>query len=150
RVWRRLLENSLSAKVSCWLIRLLILGSGYNTMISHLGLIRTFLSVAPDTLVIPLSDEECENMNRERLTHFHSSKTADVIFNDTGKIDHKLSLPLPVNLAIQENDRRENSVKVAEKVSERLHITFKVPTWLIALIVVMIVINVIVLIVLHR
>ncbi|WP_449769247.1 hypothetical protein, partial [Klebsiella pneumoniae] len=39
---RRLLENSLSAKVSCWLIRLLILGSGYNTMISHLGLIRTF------------------------------------------------------------------------------------------------------------
>uniref|UniRef100_UPI0024A93641 hypothetical protein n=1 Tax=Klebsiella pneumoniae TaxID=573 RepID=UPI0024A93641 len=41
-VWRRLLENSLSAKVSCWLIRLLILGSGYNTMISHLGLIRTF------------------------------------------------------------------------------------------------------------
>ncbi|MFM4163304.1 hypothetical protein AB8R75_28185, partial [Klebsiella quasipneumoniae subsp. similipneumoniae] len=34
--------NSLSAKVSCWLIRLLILGSGYNTMISHLGLIRTF------------------------------------------------------------------------------------------------------------
>ncbi|HGU0764376.1 TPA: transcriptional regulator, partial [Klebsiella quasipneumoniae] len=33
---------------------------------------------------------------------------------------------------------------------ERLHITFKVPTWLIALIVVMIVINVIVLIVLHR
>ncbi|WP_229296666.1 hypothetical protein, partial [Klebsiella pneumoniae] len=43
RVWRRLLENSLSAKVSCWLIRLLILGSGYNTMISHLGLIRTFL-----------------------------------------------------------------------------------------------------------
>ncbi|MER2597690.1 hypothetical protein, partial [Escherichia coli] len=42
---RRLLENSLSAKVSCWLIRLLILGSGYNTMISHLGLIRTFLSI---------------------------------------------------------------------------------------------------------
>ncbi|MFM4358807.1 hypothetical protein AB8S91_19555, partial [Klebsiella pneumoniae] len=38
------LENSLSAKVSCWLIRLLILGSGYNTMISHLGLIRTFLN----------------------------------------------------------------------------------------------------------
>ncbi|WP_415886902.1 hypothetical protein, partial [Providencia rettgeri] len=39
------LENSLSAKVSCWLIRLLILGSGYNTMISHLGLIRTFHSM---------------------------------------------------------------------------------------------------------
>ncbi|WP_258315201.1 phage tail tape measure protein, partial [Klebsiella pneumoniae] len=33
-----------------WLIRLLILGSGYNTMISHLGLIRTFpkdFGVAP-------------------------------------------------------------------------------------------------------
>ncbi|MFH0545772.1 hypothetical protein, partial [Escherichia coli] len=44
-VWRRLLENSLSAKVSCWLIRLLILGSGYNTMISHLGLIRTFPNI---------------------------------------------------------------------------------------------------------
>ncbi|WP_218570546.1 hypothetical protein, partial [Klebsiella quasivariicola] len=28
-------------------IRLLILGSGYNTMISHLGLIRTFLSGKP-------------------------------------------------------------------------------------------------------
>uniref|UniRef100_UPI00223EFBCC hypothetical protein n=1 Tax=Providencia rustigianii TaxID=158850 RepID=UPI00223EFBCC len=52
RVWRRLLENSLSAKVSCWLIRLLILGSGYNTMISHLGLIRTFLNtkIIVDTL----------------------------------------------------------------------------------------------------
>ncbi|MGA1973746.1 hypothetical protein ACOS9K_27710, partial [Klebsiella pneumoniae] len=32
------------------LIRLLILGSGYNTMISHLGLIRTFLNVhLPET-----------------------------------------------------------------------------------------------------
>ncbi|MEB8245817.1 hypothetical protein NGG84_03880, partial [Escherichia coli] len=48
-VWRRLLENSLSAKVSCWLIRLLILGSGYNTMISHLGLIRTFLIFKAET-----------------------------------------------------------------------------------------------------
>ncbi|WP_213209748.1 hypothetical protein, partial [Escherichia coli] len=47
--WRRLLENSLSAKVSCWLIRLLILGSGYNTMISHLGLIRTFPKTFPIT-----------------------------------------------------------------------------------------------------
>ncbi|MFM4236651.1 hypothetical protein AB8Q34_26715, partial [Klebsiella quasipneumoniae subsp. similipneumoniae] len=42
-------ENSLSAKVSCWLIRLLILGSGYNTMISHLGLIRTFLRLGAET-----------------------------------------------------------------------------------------------------
>ncbi|WP_214292187.1 hypothetical protein, partial [Escherichia coli] len=49
--WRRLLENSLSAKVSCWLIRLLILGSGYNTMISHLGLIRTFLKGAPSYFI---------------------------------------------------------------------------------------------------
>ncbi|WP_437178789.1 hypothetical protein, partial [Klebsiella quasivariicola] len=45
----RLLENSLSAKVSCWLIRLLILGSGYNTMISHLGLIRTFPNAKPNS-----------------------------------------------------------------------------------------------------
>ncbi|WP_345878080.1 hypothetical protein, partial [Shewanella algae] len=42
-----LLENSLSAKVSCWLIRLLIQGSGYNTMISYLGLIRTFPKSGP-------------------------------------------------------------------------------------------------------
>ncbi|WP_206616745.1 hypothetical protein, partial [Klebsiella pneumoniae] len=57
RVWRRLLENSLSAKVSCWLIRLLILGSGYNTMISHLGLIRTFLKASsePTTSRVPFS-----------------------------------------------------------------------------------------------
>ncbi|MGS3345238.1 hypothetical protein ACB299_25870, partial [Citrobacter amalonaticus] len=39
-----------SAKVSCWLIRLLILGSGYNTMISHLGLIRTFLKRLADEM----------------------------------------------------------------------------------------------------
>ncbi|MBS3678535.1 hypothetical protein, partial [Klebsiella quasipneumoniae] len=56
RVWRRLLENSLSAKVSCWLIRLLILGSGYNTMISHLGLIRTFLKGICTTHYFPQSD----------------------------------------------------------------------------------------------
>ncbi|MGP0817616.1 hypothetical protein ACAG10_20910, partial [Escherichia coli] len=31
------------------LIRLLILGSGYNTMISHLGLIRTFLNCQAGT-----------------------------------------------------------------------------------------------------
>ncbi|MFY7342259.1 hypothetical protein, partial [Enterobacter cloacae complex sp. IR5422] len=56
-VWRRLLENSLSAKVSCWLIRLLILGSGYNTMISHLGLIRTFLIVALFLRLFPIAPE---------------------------------------------------------------------------------------------
>ncbi|WP_219998737.1 hypothetical protein, partial [Klebsiella pneumoniae] len=33
-----------------WLIRLLILGSGYNTMISHLGLIRTFLSASSSVM----------------------------------------------------------------------------------------------------
>ncbi|MER2678394.1 hypothetical protein ABTY24_21940, partial [Escherichia coli] len=53
----RLLENSLSAKVSCWLIRLLILGSGYNTMISHLGLIRTFLNKSPRILTRPLAQQ---------------------------------------------------------------------------------------------
>jgi glutathione synthase len=62
RVWRRLLENSLSAKVSCWLIRLLIQGSGYNTMISYLGLIRTFLSLEQgvaiaETKVIELKED---------------------------------------------------------------------------------------------
>ncbi|MDZ6321383.1 hypothetical protein U4N45_14200, partial [Klebsiella pneumoniae] len=61
--WRRLLENSLSAKVSCWLIRLLILGSGYNTMISHLGLIRTFLmSLIPEIRqnILQLTESEDE------------------------------------------------------------------------------------------
>ncbi len=43
-VWRRLLENSLSAKVSCWLIRLLIHESGHDMKISYLGLIRPLLS----------------------------------------------------------------------------------------------------------
>ncbi|WP_256125522.1 diguanylate cyclase domain-containing protein, partial [Enterobacter roggenkampii] len=36
-----------------WLIRLLILGSGYNTMISHLGLIRTFLRSVIERTVFP-------------------------------------------------------------------------------------------------
>ncbi|WP_209304084.1 hypothetical protein, partial [Escherichia coli] len=58
-VWRRLLENSLSAKVSCWLIRLLILGSGYNTMISHLGLIRTFLKKVITSQTQEIITQEC-------------------------------------------------------------------------------------------
>ncbi|MFY7340995.1 hypothetical protein, partial [Enterobacter cloacae complex sp. IR5422] len=64
-VWRRLLENSLSAKVSCWLIRLLILGSGYNTMISHLGLIRTFLRV----FVIDFCSVGCTGYQQGRDYH---------------------------------------------------------------------------------
>ncbi|WP_218796584.1 winged helix-turn-helix domain-containing protein, partial [Klebsiella variicola] len=31
-------------------------------------------SVAPDTLIIPLSDEECENMNRATLTNYQHNK----------------------------------------------------------------------------
>ncbi|WP_206110505.1 hypothetical protein, partial [Raoultella planticola] len=59
--WRRLLENSLSAKVSCWLIRLLILGSGYNTMISHLGLIRTFLKYEYENEINEAVEEDSED-----------------------------------------------------------------------------------------
>ncbi|WP_228299512.1 AAA family ATPase, partial [Klebsiella quasipneumoniae] len=93
RVWRRLLENSLSAKVSCWLIRLLILGSGYNTMISHLGLIRTFLSQGPkkkrwvsaiDTLE---SDENFESMDLKDLVRFTG---ADLV-NNARKLIKKMS-----------------------------------------------------------
>uniref|UniRef100_UPI00201B8B73 diguanylate cyclase domain-containing protein n=1 Tax=Escherichia coli TaxID=562 RepID=UPI00201B8B73 len=66
RVWRRLLENSLSAKVSCWLIRLLILGSGYNTMISHLGLIRTFPN---DEEACRAGVRICQLVDNHAITH---------------------------------------------------------------------------------
>ncbi|CAM4282862.1 winged helix-turn-helix domain-containing protein [Klebsiella africana] len=107
-------------------------------------------SVAPNTLVIPLSDEECENMNRARLTYYQNNKSADSISNDRQKFDPELTLPLPVNFPDQKDDVRENSVEGTEKVAERLHVTFKMPTWLILLIVVMIIINIIVLVVLRR
>ncbi|WP_136071900.1 winged helix-turn-helix domain-containing protein [Klebsiella variicola] len=107
-------------------------------------------SVAPDTLIIPLSDEECENMNRVTLTHYKNNKVADVITESREHSDDHLGILLTENSAIQSNELIENKVEVTEKVSERLHVTFKMPTWLIALIVVMIVINIVVLAVLHR
>ncbi|WP_136028326.1 winged helix-turn-helix domain-containing protein [Klebsiella variicola] len=107
-------------------------------------------SVAPDTLIIPLSDEECENMNRVTLTHYKNNKVADIIVESRVHSDDHLIIPLTENIVIQSNELIENKVEVTEKVSERLHVTFKMPTWLIALIVVMIVINIVVLAVLHR
>ncbi|EIY5133627.1 winged helix-turn-helix domain-containing protein [Klebsiella quasipneumoniae] len=107
-------------------------------------------SVAPDTLIIPLSDEECENMNRSTLMNYPGNKGGDVIPSDREKADLKLSLPLVENISKQDADWRKNSVEETGKVSERLHVTFKIPLWLIALIVVMIAINIIVLVMLHR
>ncbi len=107
-------------------------------------------SVAPDTLIIPLSDEECENMNRSTLMNYPGNKGGDVIPSGREKADLKLSLPLVENISKQDADWRKNSVEETGKVSERLHVTFKIPLWLIALIVVMIAINIIVLVMLHR
>ncbi|GKL77643.1 hypothetical protein NUKP62_30600 [Klebsiella variicola] len=107
-------------------------------------------SVAPDTLIIPLSDEECENMNRATLTHYQNNKVADVTAESKGHSDDHVVIPLTESLAIQGNELIEDKVEIPGKQSERLQVTFKMPTWLIALIVVMIVINIVVLVVLHR
>lgn len=107
-------------------------------------------SVAPNTLVIPLSDEECENMNRVTLTHYQNNKVVGFISEDKEKPDTHLNLPLIENSSNHDSDLMANKPEEGEKVSERLHVTFKIPIWLIALIVVMIVINIIVLVVLNR
>ncbi|EOD8993185.1 winged helix-turn-helix domain-containing protein [Klebsiella variicola] len=107
-------------------------------------------SVAPDTLIIPLSDEECENMNRATLTNYQHNKVTDIIVESRDHSDDHLVIPLTENLATQGDELIENKVEIAGKESERLHVNFKVPTWLITLIVVMIVINITVLVVLHR
>lgn len=107
-------------------------------------------SVAPNTLVIPLSDEECENMNRVTLTHYQNNKVFGFISEDKEKPDTHLNLPLIENSSNHGSDLMANKPEEGEKVSERLHVTFKIPIWLIALIVVMIVINIIVLVALNR
>ena len=107
-------------------------------------------SVSPDTLIIPLSDEECENMNRATLTNYQHNKVTDIIVESRDHSDDHLVIPLTENLATQGDELIENKGEIPEKQSERLQVTFKMPTWLIALIVVMIVINIIVLVVLHR
>ena len=43
-------------------------------------------SVAPNTLVIPLSDEECKNMNRVTLTHYQNNKVVDFISEEKEKL----------------------------------------------------------------
>lgn len=107
-------------------------------------------SVAPNTLVIPLSDEECKNMNRVTLTHYQNNKVVDFISEEKEKPDTHLNLPLIENSSKHGSDLMANKPEEGEKASERLHVTFKIPVWLIALIVVMIVINIIVLVVLNR
>ncbi|WP_235309096.1 winged helix-turn-helix domain-containing protein, partial [Klebsiella quasipneumoniae] len=39
-------------------------------------------SVAPDTMIIPLSDEECENMNRITLMNYSGNNGGDIISSD--------------------------------------------------------------------
>ncbi len=97
-----------------------------------------------------LSDEECENMNRVTLTHYQNNKVVGFISEDKEKPDTHLNLPLIENSSNHGSDLMANKPEEGEKVSERLHVTFKIPIWLIALIVVMIVINIIVLVVLNR
>ena len=89
-------------------------------------------------------------MNRSTLMNYPGNKGGDVIPSGREKADLKLSLPLVENISKQDADWRKNSVEETGKVSERLHVTFKIPLWLIALIVVMIAINIIVLVMLHR
>ncbi|SBN28228.1 hypothetical protein SB00094_04916 [Klebsiella variicola subsp. tropica] len=107
-------------------------------------------SVSPDTLIIPLSDEECENMNRVTLTHYQNNKAVEVLPDGNVNYDERLVIPLTRNVASQHDNLIENKVEIAGKESERLQVTFKMPTWLTTLIVVMIVINIVVLLVLHR
>lgn len=71
-------------------------------------------SVAPDTLIIPLSDEECENMNRATLTHYQNNKVADVTAERKGHSDDHVVIPLTESLAIQGNELIENKVEIPE------------------------------------
>lgn len=82
-------------------------------------------SVAPNTLVIPLSDEECENMNRVTLTHYQNNKVVGFISEDKEKPDTHLNLPLIENSSNHDSDLMANKTEEGEKVSERLHVTFK-------------------------
>ncbi|MRE39622.1 transcriptional regulator [Klebsiella quasipneumoniae] len=107
-------------------------------------------SVAPDTLITPLSDEECENMSRVTLAHYQHNKVGDLIADVRMKSGSHLSPPLTDNLSREEGALPANKADADAKVTERLHVNFKIPIWLIALIVVMIVINIVVLMVLHR
>ncbi|MCP6394915.1 hypothetical protein NL441_18825, partial [Klebsiella pneumoniae] len=78
------------------------------------------------------------------------NKVVGFISEDKEKPDTHLNLPLIENSSKHGSDLMANKPEEGEKVSERLHVTFKIPIWLIALIVVMIVINIIVLVVLNR
>ena len=78
------------------------------------------------------------------------SPISAMISEEKEKPDTHLNLPLIENSSKHGSDLVANKPEEGEKASERLHVTFKIPVWLIALIVVMIVINIIVLVVLNR
>ncbi|MFC2857451.1 hypothetical protein ACFH1K_11505, partial [Citrobacter farmeri] len=59
-------------------IRLLILGSGYNTMISHLGLIRTFPKVHTSGFVAPYTLSQ--GLDRTLKFEFVHDKKDDITF----------------------------------------------------------------------
>ncbi|MDK6533810.1 transcriptional regulator, partial [Klebsiella pneumoniae] len=73
-------------------------------------------SVAPNTLVIPLSDEECKNMNRVTLTHYQNNKVVDFISEEKEKPDTHLNLPLIENSSNHDSDLMANKTEEGEKV----------------------------------
>lgn len=72
-------------------------------------------SVAPNTLVIPLSDEECDNMNRVTLTHYQNNKVVDFISEEKEKPDTHLNLPLIENSSKHGSDLMANNRKKVKK-----------------------------------
>ena len=58
----------------------------------------------------------------------------DIISSDRDTSNLKLSIPLPESVSNKDVDLRKNNVEDTGKASERLHVHFKMPIWLIALI----------------
>ncbi|MDZ1947413.1 transcriptional regulator, partial [Klebsiella pneumoniae] len=81
-----------------------------------------------------------------------SAQIREILINESAweEMTCLFALSLIENSSNHGSDLMANKPEEGEKVSERLHVTFKIPIWLIALIVVMIVINIIVLVVLNR
>lgn len=84
-------------------------------------------SVAPNTLVIPLSDEECENMNRVALTHYQNNKVVGFISEDKEKDDTHLNLPLIENSLSHGSDLMANKTEEGEKYLSGYMLLLKYP-----------------------